>query len=61
MTPHQKLDKVREGLDLSFLAVTRALYRTGDLIPRRDLEKDRQRRLNEIGHKSQNLTKWVKV
>ena len=59
MTPHQTLDKVREGLDLSFLAVTRALYRTGDPTPRRDLEKDRQRRLNEIGHKTQGLTKWA--
>ena len=60
MNANQTLDKVREGLDLSFLAVTRALYQTGDLVKRQNAIRDRQRRLNAIGHKTQGLTRWVK-
>lgn len=36
MNANQTLDKVREGLDISFLAVTRALYATGDLVDKSD-------------------------
>ena len=56
----QTINKVREGLDLSFLAVTRALYQTGDFVTRQNEIRDRQRRLNAIGHKTQGLTRWVK-
>lgn len=35
MTPHQTLDAVKGGLDLSFMEITKALFETGD-IPKRD-------------------------
>jgi len=36
MNAHQTLDKVREGLDLSFMEITAALFETGDLVDKSD-------------------------
>lgn len=36
MNAHQTLDKVREGLDLSFMEITQALFQTGDLVDKSD-------------------------
>jgi hypothetical protein len=36
MNAHQTLDKVREGLDLSFMEITQALFETGDLVDKSD-------------------------
>lgn len=36
MNAHQTLDKVKEGLDLSFMEITQALFQTGDLVDKSD-------------------------
>lgn len=36
MNANQTLDKVREGLDLSFMEITAALFETGDLVDKTD-------------------------
>jgi hypothetical protein len=36
MNAHQTLDKVKEGLDLSFLEITKALMLTGDIVDKTD-------------------------
>jgi hypothetical protein len=36
MNAHQTLDKVKDGLNLSFMEITKALYATGDLVDKSD-------------------------
>ena len=36
MTPHQTLNAVKGGLDISMIEITRALYETGDLVDKTD-------------------------